>query len=266
MKRILPVLPTVVTLLAAILMLAHGPIAQLAHYHDFADQRTLFGLPNALDVLSNLGFLLLGAWAFGRLRPHSASPALRASWPGYQVMFAAMMLVGLGSSYYHLLPDNARLLWDRLPIALLCAGLLTAVRAETRPGVNTAATLGFLLFWALAAIFWWQWTDAHGNGDLRPYLLLQSLPLVLIPLWQAAYGAPRADRVAFGLAMLVYVLAKLAELSDHAIFAATGLISGHSLKHLLALAALGLIVARLVVRTHGSRLLTYGGTKPYMAG
>ena len=266
MKRILPILPSALTLFAALLMLMHGPIAQLAHYHEFADQRTLFGLPNALDVLSNLGFLLLGAWAFGRLRPHSASPALRASWPGYQVMFAAMMLVGLGSSYYHLLPDNARLMWDRLPIALLCAGLLTAVRAETRPGVNTAATLGFLLLWALAAVFWWQWTDAHGNGDLRPYLLLQCLPLVLIPLWQAAYGAPRADRVAFGLAMLVYVLAKLAELNDHAIFAASGLISGHSLKHLLAVAALGLIVARLVARTQGSCVLTYDGTRLYTAG
>ncbi len=266
MKRILPALPTVVTILLAALMLAHGPIAQLPHYHDFADQRTLFGLPHALDVFSNLGFSLLGIWALGRLRPYAANPALRAGWPGYQLMLVAMVLVGLGSSYYHLVPDNAHLLWDRLPIAMLCAGLLTAVRAETRPGVHTTATMLTLLLCAVAAVGWWQWTDAQGNGDLRPYLLLQSLPLLLIPLWQAAYGAARADRLAFGMAMLVYVLAKLAELNDHAIFAATGLISGHSLKHLLATLALGLIVARLVARTGGSHGFTYGGTRPYTAG
>ncbi len=265
MKRMLPFLPTLITVLAVILMLVHGPIAQLAHYHEFADQRTLSGLPNALDVLSNLGFFMLGAWALGRLRPHAASPALRAGWPGYRLMFVAMIMVGLGSAYYHLMPDNSRLLWDRLPIALLCAGLLTAVRSEARPGSHTGMTLALLLLFALASVFWWQWTDAAGQGDLRPYLLLQAMPLVLIPLWQADQGAPREERLAFGMAMLMYVLAKLAELNDHAIFAATGFVSGHTLKHVLALAALGLIVARLVARTRAPGL-TYAGTRPYMAG
>ena len=34
--------------------------AQTAHYHAFADQRSLAGLPHAADVLSNLGFVLMG--------------------------------------------------------------------------------------------------------------------------------------------------------------------------------------------------------------
>ena len=50
---------------AAILALAlglHGPIAQWASYHAFADARAWLGLPNAQNVLSNLPFALLGLW------------------------------------------------------------------------------------------------------------------------------------------------------------------------------------------------------------
>ena len=259
MKRILIILPPLLTVLAALAMLWHGPIAQFAHYNDFADEVTLFGVPNALNVFSNLGFLLLGVWGWGCLRAHAAHPPLREGWAGYRLMLLGLILVGLGSGYYHLAPGNARLVWDRLPIALVCAGLLAAVRAETRPGrVDMRATLGVLLLCAVSSVLWWQFTDSAGQGDLRPYLLLQTLPLVLIPLWQAAYDAPRADRIAFGLAMAMYVLAKAAELHDRQILAALGLISGHSLKHLLATGALALILVRLVARTHEGALRPAG--------
>ena len=59
-----PMLKTEATLLLACLgMLAlalFGPaVSQPAHYHDFADQRVRWGLPFAMDVLSNLPFDLL---------------------------------------------------------------------------------------------------------------------------------------------------------------------------------------------------------------
>src|SRR5471030_1580202 len=112
-------------------MLLHGPIAQLDHYHEFADTRTLFGLPNAADVLSNAGFALVGLWGFVALRGRRHHPTLKVAWPGYRVFLAAIILTAFDSSFYHLAPDNDRLLWDRLPIALACAGLLAAVHAET---------------------------------------------------------------------------------------------------------------------------------------
>jgi len=101
----------------------------------------------------------------------------------------------------------------------------------------------------LASVAWWHVTNDSGAGDLRPYLLLQLLPIVLIPLWQWLHGSDRRDRLWFGLALLLYVVAKVAELNDHTFLEANGMLSGHTLKHLLATLAAWLIVARLVGRS-----------------
>jgi hypothetical protein len=238
-------IPTAVFALTASAMLLHGPIAQLDHYHEFADTRTLFGLPNAADVLSNAGFALVGLWGFVALRGRHHHPKLEAAWPGYRVFLAAIILTALGSSFYHLAPDNDRLLWDRLPIALACAGLLAAVRAETH-GSRSAWVLPGLVAAGVASVVWWSFTESRGAGDLRPYLLMQGAPLLFIPLWQWIYDSPRADRVAFGIAILFYILAKAAELDDHRIFDALGFMSGHTLKHLFAVAAAAVLAANLV--------------------
>ncbi|MBS0308584.1 MAG: hypothetical protein JSS58_06400 [Proteobacteria bacterium] len=233
-------IPLVLVLCAAIGMLLHGPIAQLPHYHAFADQRMLLGLPHAADVLSNLGFLLVAAWGWRRL---DADMPNRLALRGWRLFLLALALTSLGSGWYHLAPDNARLIWDRLPIALACAGLLAAMRAETKGGGRCDAPL--LALAGIASVLWWQYTEQAGKGDLRPYLLLQTLPLVLIPLWQWIARAPRADRLLFGAAIGLYVAAKIAELQDSPILALTGILSGHTLKHLLATLAAGLLVSRL---------------------
>ena len=115
-------------------------------------------------------------------------------------------------------------------------------RQESR---NLAAWLALA---AAVSVGWWYFTDLSGMGDLRPYLLLQILPILLIPLWQWIYKMPTADRLAFGSALAIYVVAKFAELNDHEIAAALAPITGHTLKHLLATAAAVLIVGRLVFR------------------
>lgn len=240
-------LPSFVTLAAVGLLLLHGPIAQWPDYHDFADRSVLFGIPQAGDVLSNLGFALVGAWGLLRLRPRD-HPRLRAGWPGYRLFLVALVLTAIGSAWYHLAPDNARLAWDRLPIALACAGLLAAVRAETRPGARAGRDTALLALAAAGSVAWWHVTETRGAGDLRPYILVQMLPLVLIPMWQAIHGSPVRDRLGFGAALLLYVLAKAAELLDHEIAASTGWISGHTLKHLLATAAAAAVIAALRLR------------------
>lgn len=74
-------------------------------------------------------------------------------------------------------------------------------------GVVALALAGF----ALAAVSWWRLSQIlYGQGDLRPYLLLDTLPLALIPLWQAIYSAPRGDRIWFGSALGIYALGKCA--------------------------------------------------------
>src|SRR5262249_38686219 len=219
-----------------------GRIAQPVHYHEFADRSAAFGIHHAADVLSNAGFALVAVWGCLTLRPRRASDHLRAGWPGYRLFLIGLLLTAFGSAYYHLAPDNARLIWDRLPIALACAGLLVGVRGDTQPGLKTEIEAIVLALFAVASVAWWAWTDRSGADDLRPYLLLQGLPLVLIPLWQAIYRAPRIERIAFAGAMLLYVFAKAAELLDHEIATASGFVSGHTLKHLIATLATAAVV------------------------
>jgi hypothetical protein len=241
-------LPTAIVLLLAVALIVHGPIAQLPHYHDFADHAAFLGVPHAGDVLSNAGFALVALWGLWRLFPQRAHPALARAWPGYLLFLLALMLTAAGSGYYHLAPDNARLLWDRLPIALACAGLLAAARADNVPRTRCARDALVLAVCAVASVAWWTITDRVGQGDLRPYLLLQGLPLVLIPAWQWIYRAPRREKYAFSAALLLYCAAKLAELADQAIFDTLGFASGHTLKHLLATAAAAIIVGALIRR------------------
>ncbi len=204
----------------AVAMLWHGPIAQPASYHHFADERAFLGIPRAGDVLSNLGFALVGAWGLAK-----AAPELRVfSW--------ALLLTAFGSGWYHLAPDDARLVWDRIPIALACAGLLAAMSARTGGKLARPLPLAALSIAAIATVPWWSAT-----GDLRPYILVQVAPLVLIPVWQALRQSPRKERFAFAATIALYALAKVAEFADRAIFETTGLASGHTLKHLLAAAA-----------------------------
>lgn len=255
MKRPLALFPTIVTLGSCALLLLHGPVFQVPGYSDFADRLTLRGVPHARDVLSNVGFAIVGAWGWYRLWPERFDVTLRRGWWGYVLFLAGLTLTALGSAFYHLAPDNDRLVWDRLPIALVCAGLLAAVRAESRPGADARRDALLLTLAAVGSVAWWRLTDnPPGSGDLRPYLLLQGLPLVLIPIWQWTSAAPRADRAWFGLALLLYLAARAAEFHDHELLAALGWVSGHTLKHLLATLAAAAIVWRLAHRRRDSEL------------
>jgi len=256
MKRYPHYMPTFAIAIVALLMLLHGPILQSERYHDFADHSLWAGIPHAADVLSNLGFAIVALWGALRLwwRRHLA---VRAGWVGYSVFLIALLLTSLGSTYYHLAPDDWRLVWDRLPIALACAGLLAGFRGQIVPSANVTLEVIGLAGFAVVSVAWWYVGQRSGGGDLRPYLMLQVAPLVLIPLWQAVYGARRADRLWFGLALLLYVVAKIAEVHDHEMYSTFGWITGHTIKHLLASAAAWVLVARLVstapdasVRTH----------------
>jgi len=224
--------PNLALYLAGMLILAlaaYGPIAQLVNYHAFADQRVLYGLPHAGDVLSNLAFL--AAAVYGARRMLGQRPVN----PAQAVFVAALALTAAGSAFYHLAPDNARLLWDRLPIALACAALLAGALADASPRLKLA--LPILVAFGISSVLWWCVT-----GDLRPYLLIQGAPLLLIPALQWQTGAPVARRTAFVIAIVLYVLAKMFELADGQVMDALALISGHTIKHLLAAGAAVVLV------------------------
>ncbi len=234
--------PAIITIGIIAAFAAHGRIAQPVQYNDFADHSALPGIPHAGDVLSNAGFALVAIWGWLVLWPHRNSDRLRDGWPGYRLFLIGLLLTAFGSAFFHLAPGNGRLTWDMLPIALVGAGLLAGVRGDRQRHATTNIEAIGLGLYAVASVAWWVVTDRHGAGDLRPYLVLQVLPLILIPLWQAIHRAPRIERIAFAAAMGLYVLAKIAEVFDHPIADALGFVSGHTLKHLIATAATAAVV------------------------
>ena len=220
--------------LIVLVLLATGHIDQLAHYHDFADQTHWLGLPNGKDVWSNVGLILVGAWASYDLRYTRTPFTGRIS---AYVLASAIVLTGLGSSYYHLQPNDFSLIWDRLPISLICAGLLGMVYQYTHQRGE-----GWLLSAAIACALLgvWHW---HVSGDLRLYLGMQVFTILALPLWLWQARAPRAIKVALLWAIAFYIISKVTEALDLQLFAASGhVISGHTLKHLFATMAMGCVV------------------------
>ena len=123
------------------------PIAQPQWYHDFGDKRSLLGIPNFWNVISNLPFLFVGGWGIGYLLPDGAKaglPDFVERWL-FLFLFAAVALTGVGSAYYHWEPNNDRLVWDRLPLAMMFMALFAIItvyatgRARCRHGVLLAS-------------------------------------------------------------------------------------------------------------------------------
>ena len=229
------VLPALLTLSLGAL-LAVDPIAQDTRYHDFADQRRLLGVANLWNVISNLPFLFVGLAGL-RFCTQQRQLAPR-SW---QAFFAGAALVSIGSSIYHLAPDNQTLVWDRLPMTLAFMGLLVALLTEFVDSRSERRFLLAALLLGTISVMYWAATD-----DLRFYGWVQGAPLlaivVIFALNKSAYS--HADWYLVGL--ILYLLAKAAEAGDEVIFAWSGeQLSGHSLKHLLAAGALGWILRML---------------------
>ena len=243
---------------AAVALLSLPPLPQNPAYHHFADQRTLLGVPHCLNVISNIPFLavgvlglsfVLGAWpptflsaGTGKLEslpPRPGGPFLTAAerWP-YALFFLGVGLTAFGSAYYHLDPDNDRLLWDRLPMAVAFMGLFAAVLAE-RAGLRLGlGLLGPLVAAGLASVLYWHWTEGQGRGDLRFYYLVQFYPMLALPLLLALFPPRYTGTAGLVAALGWYVLAKLCEHPlDGPIYALGHVVSGHTLKHLAAAVA-----------------------------
>lgn len=211
-------------------------IPQDPGYHDFADTRSWLGIPNFLDVASNLPFLvvgLLGLRFMARQRAGGGSDAFLT--PGerqpYWVLFSGVALTGIGSAYYHWSPNNATLFWDRLPMTVAFMALLASSIAE-----RVDLKLGLRLLWPLLGLgvlstLYWHFGEQRGVGDLRPYALVQFGSLVAIPLMALLFPPRYSGTADLFVALGWYVLAKLFEHFDHEILAALG-VSGHTLKHL----------------------------------
>ena len=212
--------------------------AQDLENHDFADGRTLLGVPNFWNVISNLPFLVagfLGIRLCVRAKPGHQAPWLEA-WErtAFSLFFVGVALTCLGSSYYHLWPENGTLFWDRLPMTLGFMGLLAIIIGERAPPPWGKAALWPLVIVGVFSVVYWHLSELGGSGDLRPYVLVQFYPMLVIPV--LLFFPPRYSQTASYWAVLVgYLLAKILEEYDGELFDLTsGQMSGHSLKHVTA--------------------------------
>ena len=222
-----------------LLLFAQPPFGQDLGYHDFADQRVFLGIPNFFDIISNLPFVIVGA-AGASFCLRNPLLELRIAWLSF---FAGVALVGPGSAFYHWMPDNASLVIDRLPMAVAFMGLMTALVGEYAGARIGKILLAPALILGLMSVLYWHWFD-----DLRLYAWVQFFPLGVLPIVALLLRRRYTGQGFLVTALLCYILAKVAENHDHDIFTLTHeLVSGHTLKHLLAASA-GLAVLLMLQR------------------
>jgi hypothetical protein len=206
-------------------------VPQSKRYHEFTDGRRIFGIPNFFDVASNLPFAICGALGLWLLhKKRKGEPMDEGEKRAFTVLFAGSILISLGSGYYHLSPNNARLVWDRVPMTIVFMSLFSIAIGERVDRKLGRALLVPLLAVGVASVFYWRASD-----DLRFYGLVQFYPAAVIPLMLLLLPARETGTKYMVLALGAYALAKASETLDAPIYYALGrTVSGHTLKHLFA--------------------------------
>lgn len=246
---------------AGVLVLAGlvlGPrIPQFADYNHFADTRTIWNIPNFWNVVSNVPFLIVGLWgllalgrnaARARQFPTAHARLLTIDRWCLGVFFAGVALTAFGSSYYHLEPNNTRLIWDRIPIAIAFMGLLCALVAE-RVSLRAAGwLLGPLVLAGAGSVLHWYWTETRGESDLRINAAVQAGTMVVVILCALLYRPRYLANGFIWWSVAGYALAKVFEMTDRGtleLLTVGGVpwLSGHTIKHVLAAIGPGLIAA-----------------------
>ncbi|MGV8039067.1 MAG: alkaline phytoceramidase [Thermoanaerobaculaceae bacterium] len=241
-----------VSLLFCVALALLGPVPQPEQYSSFADQRTILGVPNFWNVVSNLAFVAAGGWGLALLLGRRSLPGLLPPLrPAWLLFLGSSTLVGVGSAYYHLSPTDATLAWDRLPMTVGFMSFLAVVLGERVSPHLARRLLPALLVVGTASVpVWWL------GGDLRLYILVQYLPMLLIPLAMLLFRSPFESDVWMWAGLVTYGLAKVLDVTDTPVYRLLGTIGGHPFKHLVAGAAIALLALALLRRRPALRRRT----------
>lgn len=232
-----------ICLLVLAIFTSTDPIPQDLVYHLLIDQRQWFTVPNFANIISNLPFATIGLSGFFLTLKNKE---ISISW---HLFFISLFFVAPGSSYYHLQPNNQTLVWDRLPMTICFMSLFSALYAENISSRHEKLILPVAIFLGLFSVIYWYYMN-----DLRFYVLIQFGALLSIPLILGFYKSQYSHRHYLLYGLLFYVLAKVFELNDSFIFGLTAnLLSGHTIKHLLAAAATYCVYLMLKKRLPSNR-------------
>lgn len=216
-----------------------GMIVQDSRYHLFADNRKFLGIPNAMDVLTNIFFLVPGFFGLREVMQSKEKLSPSTCWLWF---FISILLISPGSALYHWSPDNFSLIWDRLPMSMGFMALYIALISE-HINLRFQKYLSLSLMMGIFSVLAWAMTS-----DLRLYFIIQFSSFVTIPLVLILFPSRFTGKLWYLAALLFYGVAKWAESHDRQIFEMTNqLLSGHSLKHILA--SLGLLCLWWMIKT-----------------
>ncbi|KAI3955270.1 hypothetical protein MKW98_020903 [Papaver atlanticum] len=212
-----------------ILMLLAPKIPHSPNHHRFSDMRNFLGVPNTLNVITNFPFLIVGVLGFVICLQGSIFViSLRGEVWGWAFFYAGIVGIAFGSAYYHLKPDDNRVVFDRLPMMVVYASLLSIFVIE-RVGERTGVMcLCSALMLALVSIAYERSFD-----DLRLCMMFQLIPSIVIPALAFMFPPKYTHSRYWFWAAGVYLLAKLEAFADMKIYGLDHyIISGHSLEHL----------------------------------
>lgn len=227
MEKVLFKIVCAFTIIAILVVIFIHPIPQNQTYHNFADKITQFCIPNFWNVISNLPFIIIGVLGLWKTSKYFQEYALKNS---FLFFFIGIFFTGFGSAWYHYNPNDTTLVWDRLPMTITFMSFLSIVIGEfIDSNFGKKALPWFLSIGILSVVYWVIF------NDLRFYLLIQFLPILLIIIILLLSKNNSKFKKYFWAILLAYVIAKFLESFDVQIYKkSTELLSGHTLKHFTA--------------------------------
>lgn len=204
------------------------------HYHDFVDERKFLGIPRFFDTVSNFGFFLVGFLFIKEI-------FLKDEKDKNLIWIAiGTILVCFGSGYYHLMPEDSRLLWDRLPISIVFAGILSySLHANELIKVSWKKSfdIGYLVFSIMSVLIWYI-GSLENKSWLSAYVFVQFGGMIIL-IYVSLIGKNKEFNQKIFAVLIWYVVAKICEHFDSTIYQWTEqMISGHTLKHIFSAIAL----------------------------
>jgi len=186
-------------------------------YHNFADRKTLFGIPNAMNVLSNIAILIPFFYLLKKKENTNQENMLSEK----NLLIIHILLLTIASIYYHYNPSDNTIFWDILMIATLSIIVLNII--------NNHEYGKLLYILSILSVIYWKY-----SGDIKLYLII----LIGVPIYFfLKYYKNKNDTIRKYLYFTIFftILYRIVELYDHQIYKITGnIISGHTLKHIFA--------------------------------
>ena len=204
-----------------IIELISNKIERPKEYHNFADKKNILNIPNTVNVVSNISFLIPVFYLLKSTKKRSLKVNL---------LMIHLVLLGIASTYYHYIPSDKTLFWDMLMIATTSMVVLnifmTPQNLQKEEEKVDSYQLLFYHFGFLSVIYW------KFTGDIRLYLII----LIGVPLYIILKNYKNKDIRNYLLLMIVSnIILRLSEHNDHFIYQFTNKnISGHTIKHIFA--------------------------------